>query len=85
MLNLSQFDFDFEYVQGASNAEANYLSRNPVLKASEPSTDLKIVNLIEIKNILADQRQNIKNLASRFKSVSPDNIILSNYRNSKKK
>ena len=84
MLNLSQFDFDFEYVQGTDNAEADCLSRNPVLEASEPSTDLKIVNFIEIKDILEDQRQNIQNLASKFQSVNQDKIIISNYKNSKK-
>ena len=84
LLNLSQFDFDFEYIKGTDNTEADCLSRNPVIEANEPSADLKVVNLIEMKDILKDQQKNILNLEKMYQTLTEDKVIFKKFKNSKK-
>ncbi len=84
MLDLSQFDFQCKYVPGSENAEADCLSRNPVLSAEEPSTDLKVINLIEMKEILNDQRQHLSSISEKLKVINKDNVIFTNYKDTKK-
>ncbi len=58
---LSQYDFNIVYSQGASNQEADCLSRNPVLEPlSGEKDEFRVVNFISRDDILADQKDNIK-------------------------
>ncbi len=84
MLQLSQFDFTFEYVPGDKNAEADCLSSNPVFKIDEPSNNLKIVNFIEMSDILKDQRQNMQNWSSKLNTIIKNNVIFKKYKNTEK-
>lgn len=72
---LSQYDFKIKYAPGKENVEADCLSRNPVLDASEDTDEqLKIVNLIKLNDIITDQENNefIKN--NKTKLISRHNV-----------
>ena len=56
-LSLSQYNFDIKYQAGKLNQEADALSRNPVMINFENSNHIKIVNLIEKKDILEAQNE----------------------------
>ena len=84
ILELSQFDFDFIYVPGPTNAEADCLSRNPVFEAGEPSNDLKVVNLVEMKTILEDQHKNLEDFSKKFNFILEDKVMFSKYKDSKR-
>jgi hypothetical protein len=61
---LSQFNFEVVYSPGKYNLEADCLSRNPVLEPLENQDEcLTIVNLVKLKDIQHDQKENsdIKN------------------------
>lgn len=66
---LSQYNFKIKYNPGNSNQEADCLSRNPVLESCENNDDfLKVVNLINLKDIKKDQNTNpdLQNKGSKF-------------------
>lgn len=85
MLNLSQFDFTIKYIPGPSNAEADCLSRNPVLEPHEGSIDLKVVNLVKIEEISKDQKKILKkDLSKKIKVINKNNILLTKFKNSNK-
>lgn len=84
MLNLSQFEFTIKYIPGPSNAEADCLSRNPVFEHDEISSDLKVVNLIELDNILLDQKKLIIDFSKKFNVVEKDKILFRKYKDTER-
>lgn len=67
---LSQFNFEVIYSPGKYNLEADSLSRNPVLEPCDNQLEnLKVVNLINLKDIQYDQEgnENIKHNKDKLK------------------
>lgn len=80
---LSQYDFQIRYSPGKQNLEADCLSRNPVLGSQENEDEqLRIVNLINIEEILLDQEKNNDLQEEKDKLVSRNNIY---YKRTKKR
>ncbi|GBP14169.1 Retrovirus-related Pol polyprotein from transposon 412 [Eumeta japonica] len=80
---LSQYNFKVKYNAGQSNQEADCLSRNPVLEPDENTDDfLRVVNLINLKDIKDDQRTNVDLQNSRSKFILENEIY---YKTNKKK
>ncbi|GBP39191.1 hypothetical protein EVAR_26977_1 [Eumeta japonica] len=72
-----------KYNAGQSNQEADCLSRNPVLEPDENTDDfLRVVNLINLKDIKDDQRTNVDLQNSRSKFILENEIY---YKTNKKK
>lgn len=66
---LSQYDFDIKYSPGSENLEADCLSRNAVLSPSDEFDEiLKVVNMIEKKDIEKDQK-NIEDVIKIEKKI----------------
>lgn len=75
---LSQYDFEIKYYPGKNNTEADCLSRNPVLDPSNENDDiLKVVNFIQLNDIIEDQRKN-EEIISKVKKSNNNTIILKN-------
>ncbi len=79
---LSQFDFTIKYNPGQNNAEADCLSRNPVLESNINMGEdiLKTVNLLTIDEIKDDQ----KNMTIEKNEVQENGIIYKTVRGKKK-
>lgn len=72
---LSQFSFRIVYSPGKLNAEADALSRSPVLEWFEEQEDeVKAVNLITIESIKSDQLQNVEEIARDRRVLSEDGV-----------
>lgn len=80
---LSQYDLEIKYSPGKYNLEADCLSRNPVLESTENMEEqLKIVNFIELRDILEDQEKNENIKSQKGKLTKKYNIY---YKKIKKK
>lgn len=82
---LSQYNFEIKYIPGKENTEADSLSRNPVLEPLENTEEmLKIVNLIEIKEIKLDQTENKILQQNKTKLIEKDGVFYRTVRNREK-
>ena len=82
---LSQFDFEIIYHPGKDNLDTDCLSRNPVLEPQEDENDqLKVVNLINLEDILEDQKRN-KDIKPNINRLNfKDNLYYKKARNKEK-
>lgn len=73
---LSQYDFQIVYIPGKDNAEADCLSRNPVLESNieEEEDLLKTINLIKTNEIKVDQMNNTSLQNKKEKLIKKDGI-----------
>lgn len=82
---LSQYDFKIKYIPGKDNAEADSQSRNPVLEPLENTEEmLKIINLMEIKEIKTDQKENKTLQKPKTKLIKRDGVFYKKVRNKEK-
>lgn len=82
---LSQYDFQIKYIPGKDNAEADCLSRNPVLEPIENTEEaLTIVNLTQTDEIRTDQEKNEIIRKTRQKLIRKDGIFYKKIRNKEK-
>lgn len=72
---LSQFNFKIIYKKGKDNILADLLSRHPVLEYFENESELEVVNLIELSEIVKDQKENSKELESANRTEKCNNIF----------
>lgn len=82
---LSQFDVKIIYRPGKDNLEADCLSRNPVLEPQEEEEDkLRIVNLIQLEDILEDQKNNQDIQPKKDKLIFKNHLYYAKARNKEK-
>lgn len=78
---LSQFYFKIVYKPGKDNLLADLLSRNPVLEYFEDSDAIRTVNMVEISEILDDQRRHIDELRSNQELKTRHGLYYRKWRN----
>ncbi len=77
ILQISQFNYRITYRPGKTNLEADCLSRNPVLDSQEANSELKVVNLINLEDILQDQKTiALQDLQKKIKIINKQNNVL---------
>lgn len=82
---LSQYNFEIKYIPGENNAEADSLSRNPVLEPLENTEEmLKTVNLLEMKEIKLDQTENKTLQQNKTRLIEKDEVLYKKVRNKEK-
>lgn len=81
MFYLSQYNFKVKYVPGNFNSEADCLSRNPVLDSSTLAENFKIVNFIELNDIMKDQINIENSLPSNIRIIKKGNILYTQRKN----
>ncbi|EFN62039.1 Retrotransposable element Tf2 155 kDa protein type 1, partial [Camponotus floridanus] len=82
---LSQYNFSIKYSPGKENGEADCLSRNPVLNPDDNTEEkLKIVNFINMKEIMEDQKTNEEIQEKREKLFEENGLYYKKTKNNKK-
>lgn len=82
---LSQYEFKIKYAPGKNNLEADCLSRNPVLEINENTDEqLKVVNLINLEDIIEDQESNTEIQKNKNKLIKKENLYYKKVGNKEK-
>lgn len=82
---ISQYNCTIKYNPGKNNVEADFFSRNPVLKPDENKDDvLKTVNDITLQEIIDDKKLNTQLIKDEHNFTTQDEIYYRNIKNKKK-
>lgn len=85
MLQISHFNFEIKYVPGASNQEADCLSRNPVLEATQATSELKVMNLLKFEDLVFDQKdKEFRDIQKKINVINGKNVYFSKFRDTEK-
>ncbi|KAK7591003.1 hypothetical protein V9T40_002616 [Parthenolecanium corni] len=86
ILQISQFDYKVTYKPGKTNLEADCLSRNPVLESHDASSELKVVNFLQLEDLLKDQKSVALDRITKKINVINDtnNLLFTTCKKSKK-
>ncbi len=80
MFYLSQFNFIIKYVPGSSNQEADCLSRNPVLETYENINELRVVNFLQLNELILDQSKLYSNLTNMKNVIQKNNLLFLSFK-----
>lgn len=86
ILSISHFDFKVTYQPGKINLEADCLSRNPVLEAHEATSELKVVNILQLEDLLVDQKSvALEEISKKINVMNGNNnLLFTNHKDTKK-
>ncbi len=86
ILSISHFNFKVTYQPGKTNLEADCLSRNPVLESHEASSELKVVNILQMEDLLIDQKSVALDKINKKINVmnGKNNLLFTNHKENKK-
>lgn len=86
ILSISHFDFKVTYQPGKINLEADCLSRNPVLSPQDASSELKVVNFLQIEELLVDQKSIALDRINKKINVinGKNNLLFTNHKDTNK-